>query len=125
MKLAPIRTPPREPDTVTHSTALDPFIFALSLFAMFAVAKLVVVANRDLPHRVGTGFALLGQDALFAILTGMALGLLARRSLFSSCVIYGLLCAYAAVNVPLTLALSSPLTLQIWQAAGGPLTDSI
>jgi hypothetical protein len=38
---------------------------------------------------------------------------------------YVLLAAYAALNVPVTRALSSPLTVPMWRAAGGPLADSI
>jgi hypothetical protein len=38
---------------------------------------------------------------------------------------YGALAAYAALNVPVTRVLSSPLTVPMWRAAGGPLADSI
>ena len=35
------------------------------------------------------------------------------------------LALYAAVNVPVARVLSSPLTMPMWRAAGGPLLDSI
>jgi len=110
------------------SVAIDitaPARFALSLILVFALAKLLVTAHRHLPGSPWIAFAFFGQDALFAIVTGPLLALIARRFPLASWSIYLLLCVYAAFNVPLTRALSSPLTLQIWQAAGGPLADSI
>jgi len=38
---------------------------------------------------------------------------------------YLLIAAYAALNVPVTWVLSSPLTVPMWRAAGGALADSI
>src|SRR5947207_1241481 len=69
--------------------------FALSLFIVFALAKLLVIAHRYLPGSPWIAFAFFGQDALFAIAAGLSLALIARRFRIASWSIYALLCGYA------------------------------
>jgi hypothetical protein len=97
---------------------------ALALFGVLVVAKLLVLAGRDLPWSVWAPFALFWQDALVALLFG-ALDAVLRRRPAIVWTLYCLIAGYAAVNVPITRILSSPLTWQMSQATGGALSDSI
>src|SRR5436190_7892936 len=97
---------------------------ALALFGTLAVAKLLAVAGRDLPASIWMPLALLWQDALVALLFAAADAALKKKPVL----IWGLfwlITGYVAVNVALTRVLSSPLTWQMSQAAGGALADSI
>jgi hypothetical protein len=97
---------------------------ALALFGVLVVAKLLMVAGRELPWSAWMPFALFWQDALAALLFGVIDFALRRRSALGWG-LYWLVVGYAAVNVPITRILSSPLTWQMSQAAGGALSDSI
>src|SRR4030095_13970877 len=97
---------------------------ALALFGVLVVAKLLVLGGRDLPWSVWAPFALFWQDALVALLFG-ALDAGLRRKPAIVWTLYCLVAGYAAVNVPITRILSSPLTWQMSQATGGALSDSI
>jgi Sulfatase len=97
---------------------------ALALFGVLVVAKLLVLAGRDLPWSVWLPFALFWQDALVALLFGVVDAVLRRRPAVVW-ILYCLIAGYAAVNVPITRILSSPLTWQMSQATGGALSDSI
>src|SRR6266498_5427196 len=97
---------------------------ALALFGVLIAAKLLAVANRELPWSVWTPFALFWQDALVALVFGVVDSALRRKPVLGWS-LYWLIAGYAAVNVPLTRILSSPLTWQMSQATGGALADSI
>jgi arylsulfatase A-like enzyme len=97
---------------------------ALALFCVLAAAKLLAVADRELPWSFWTPVALFWQDALVALLFG-GLDFVLRRKAAASWSLYFLIAGYAAVNVPLTRILGSPLTWQMSQATGGALADSI
>src|SRR5437899_694378 len=103
----------RRPVTVNMAA---PAQFVFSLFIVFALAKLLVILDRHLAFSPLVVFALLGQDALFAVAAGLLLAVIASRFPVVSWSTCAFLCVYAAFNVPLTRALSSPLTLQISQA---------
>ena len=97
---------------------------ALALFGVLIAAKLLAVAGRELPWSVWTPFAMFWQDALVALVFG-AVDFALRRKPALGWSLYWLIAGYAAVNVPLTRILSSPLTWQMSQATGGALADSV
>jgi arylsulfatase A-like enzyme len=97
---------------------------ALALFGVLVVAKLLASAGRELPWSAWTPLALFWQDALIAFLFGVIDSALRRKPVLAW-VLYCLIVVYAAVNVPITRILSSPLTWQMSQATGGALADSI
>ncbi len=97
---------------------------ALSLFGVFVVARVLVLAGRDLPHSVWLAPAYLWQDALAALLFA-ALDLTARKRPWLTRGVYGCVVLYIAVNVPVACLLSTPLTWPMLRAARGTLADSI
>ena len=97
---------------------------AVALFGVFVVAKLAILAGRPIQlsgwdaHRVLlAGRA--GRACVFALLDGAV-----RRQWFGW-ILYGAVVLYVAINVPIALVLSSPLTWPMLGAAGGALSDSI
>src|SRR5437867_1264398 len=96
---------------------------AASLFGVLILARTVVLAGRDIPFSFWTPIAYLWQDLLVALIFA-ALDSLIRRA-WAGWLLYAALVAYVAVNVPITLVLSSPLTWTMLRAARGPLLDSI
>ena len=97
---------------------------AVGLTLVLILAKVLVLAGRDVTwswwaipayfwHDVAVGAAF----GLFETVGPAAGGDFDRRTMRSS--------VYAALNVPVARALSSPLTMPMWRAAGGPLLDSI
>ena len=68
-------------------------------------------------------FAYFWQDALVALVFYAADATLRRPRLAWSA--YVIIALYAAVNVPVTLVLSSPLTRAMLRAARGALADSV
>src|SRR5262245_9108635 len=96
---------------------------AASLFATLALAHLLVLVGRSAPLSPWAPVAYLWQDLLVALLFG-AIDILFRRSRLVW-PLYGAIVLYAAINVPVTRILSSPLTLPMMRAARGPLADSI
>jgi arylsulfatase A-like enzyme len=99
-------------------------MMALSLFGVFVVARVLVLAGRPLPHSAWALPAFLWQDAL-AALCFVALELAARRRPWPRWGAYGLIVFYVAVNVPIACLLSTPLTWPMLRAARGTLADSI
>ncbi|HEV3024313.1 MAG TPA: sulfatase-like hydrolase/transferase, partial [Pirellulales bacterium] len=96
---------------------------AAGLFAVFALGKLIVLWGRELPLSPWTPIAFLWQDLAF-VLAFAAFDRLSRR-VSVNWTAYALLVAYAALNVPLARAISSPLTWPMLRAAGSTLSDSI
>src|SRR5262249_2955099 len=97
---------------------------AASLFGVFVLSKLLVLAGRDIPLSLWTPLAYLWQD-LFVALLFAAFDFAARRRPWAGWGVYGLLVLYAAVNVPVACTLSTPLTWPLLRATGGTLADSI
>jgi arylsulfatase A-like enzyme len=96
---------------------------ATSLVGVLVVARVLATAHRDLPLTWWSPAALLWHDCA----VGFAFWLLDRslrrpRWMWAP---YWVIAAYVALNVPAAWALSSPLTVPMWRAAGGPLADSI
>src|SRR6266536_2186620 len=96
---------------------------AASLFGVFLVARILVLAGRNLPFSVWAPIAYVWQDLLFCLLFA-AFESVFRRSRMMW-LLYGAVVALAAVNVPVVRVLSSPLTWPMMRAARGPLADSI
>lgn len=94
---------------------------AASLFLVFALAKAAVVCGHTLTPSVWTPVAYFWQDALAALLFA-AFEWKAPKPLATA--VYWVLVVYAAVNIPVGRALSTPLTVPMLRAAGGPLADS-
>lgn len=97
---------------------------ALGLFLILVFAHVLMLAGRELPMTAWTPVALFWQDAAVAL----AFALLARLLRKAPALVrsaYGLIVAWAALNVPIAWALSSPLTLPMLRAARGTLWESI
>ena len=96
---------------------------AASLLGVFVLAKLLVLAGRDIPLSLWAPWAYLWQDVFVALLFA-ALDYAVRRA-WVGWAAYALLVLYTAVNVPVACTLSTPLTWPLLRAARGPLADSI
>jgi sulfatase-like protein len=86
-------------------------------------AKAVTLAGHHIPLSVWSPFAYFWQDVGVA-----ALFFLIDRGLNGPAAawgVYALLAAYAAINVPLVMVLSTPLTWTMMRAARGPLSDAV
>lgn len=105
--------------------ASDPhhLVRALSLTAVLVFARTLSLAGRDLDWSIWTIPAYYWHDA--AVGAGFLLFDRLLRPRRWGWLIYAILVAYAAINVPVTRALSSPLTVPMLRAAGGALLDSI
>jgi arylsulfatase A-like enzyme len=97
---------------------------AASLFGVFLMAKVLILADRGVPCSLWTPLAFLWQDALMALLFG-ALDYAIRRRPALGWGLYALAVLYTAVNAPVACLLSSPLTWPMLRAAHGTLADSI
>jgi hypothetical protein len=96
---------------------------ALSLIVVLVVAKLLAIAGRDLPESIWLWPAFVWHDIAVGAAFWAIDRLLGRPRLMWAP--YALIAAYAAVNVPVMRVLSSPVTVPMWRATRGPLTDSI
>lgn len=90
---------------------------------MLASAKAVTLAGRQIPWSAWSPFAYFWQDVLVALIF-YAVDRALRRPVLAWAA-YGAVAAYAALNVPITLVLSTPLTRTMIRAAGGPLADAV
>jgi hypothetical protein len=93
------------------------------LLAVLLAARTISLIGRPVPLSLWSPFAYLWQDVLVAFLFFIADGRLKRPRV--AWVMYGLFVAYAALNVPVTRVLSTPLTWTILRAARGPLADAV
>src|SRR5262245_3068313 len=96
---------------------------ALSLFTVLALAKVATLWGRDIPLSAWTPLAYFWQDALIALAFG-TFERVVKRS-WINWAIYGSIVLYAAINVPLVRALSTPMTWPMARATRGTLLDSI
>jgi len=94
-----------------------------SLVAVFVLAKVLMLAGRDVSWSWWTIPAYFWHDIAAGAVFWIVDVLAGRRRILW--LFYAVLALYAAVNVPVARALSSPLTMPMWRAAGGPLLDSI
>jgi hypothetical protein len=93
------------------------------LLAVLLAARAVTLLGRHVPLSIWSPFAYLWQDVLVALLFFIVDARLKRPRL--AWVMYAVLVAYVALNVPVTRVLSTPLTWTMLRAARGPLADAI
>ena len=109
------------------SAATRPVVHAASLLAVFIVARMAVLWGRSIDWSAWAVIAYLWQDILvagiFGVAAWMAPRLHARRSMVAA--LYWAAAAYAALNIPVTIVLSTPLTWRMVRGTGGALADSI
>src|ERR1700691_3830570 len=94
---------------------------AASLFLVFVVAKVAMVAGHSIPLSPWTPLAYFWQDVLAAVVFAALEQILPKPA---SRLLYWALVLYAAINIPVARAVSSPLTWPMLRAARGPLSDS-
>jgi hypothetical protein len=96
---------------------------AACLFAVLVSAKAITLVGRDVPLSAWSPFAYLWQDVCLVLLFFVVDRALRRPA--PAWFLYALLAAYAAVNVPVTLVLSTPLTRSMLRGARGALADAV
>jgi arylsulfatase A-like enzyme len=97
-------------------------IGALSLLGVLAAAKTITLVAARVPLSIWAPLAYYWQDVLVA-LAAFAAFALAGRTLGR--LLYVTVAAYVALNVPVTLVLSTPMTRPMLRATGSALADSI
>jgi hypothetical protein len=118
---------PRRAGLVVAAQAAEsrPALRAASLFAVLVSAKAIALLGHGLhvPLSWWAPFAYLWQDvsvaALFFVIDRSFKGPAAAWA------VYAVLAAYAALNVPVVLVLSTPLTWTMLRGARGPLSDAV
>jgi hypothetical protein len=93
---------------------------AVSLLLVLVVAKLAILNGHTVPLSFWTPIAYLWQDVLVVLLFALVEMAVRRVGL-----LYWGLAIYAALNIPVGRAVSTPLTWPMLRAARGPLADSI
>jgi hypothetical protein len=93
------------------------------LLAVLLAARATTLFGRHVPLSIWSPFAYLWQDVFVALLFFIADARLKRPRL--AWVMYAVLVAYVALNVPVTRVLSTPLTWTMLRAARGPLADAV
>jgi hypothetical protein len=91
--------------------------------AVLVSAKAITLLGRDVPLSVWSPFAYLWQDVCLVLLFFVVDRALRRAA--PAWMLYALLAAYAAINVPVTLVLSTPLTRSMMRGARGALADAV
>lgn len=86
-------------------------------------AKAIGLWGRELPQSWTTPVAYLWHDVAVVLLFWLVDGVIRRPRVMW--LLYVVLVAYAALNVPVVRVLSSPLTVPMLRAAGAPLLDSV
>ncbi len=98
-----------------------------SLFLVFLLAKTAMVWGRAAPMTGWSLVAYVWQDAMVALAFAaidFALKKIGAPARIAS-LIYWIAAIYAAINIPVGRAVSTPLTWPMLRAARGPLADSI
>lgn len=100
---------------------------AVSLFAILALAKSIVLASHPTAWNGWAPLAYFWQDALVALLfAAVELSFRNPRTGRMFCItIYWMLVIYAVINIPVGRAVATPLTWAMLRAARGPLADSM
>src|SRR5204863_7302418 len=87
------------------------------------VAKAMMLAGRDIVSTPWLPFAYFWQDVLVAVVFGACARFVRQpAAIWAS---YALLVSYVALNVPIALEVSAPLSWTMIRAAGAPLADSV
>ena len=90
---------------------------------MLVTAKAVTLLGHAVPLSAWSPVAYFWQDVCVALIFFIVDRALRRPALAWG--IYALLALYAAINVPVALVLSTPLTSTMMRAARGPLADAV
>lgn len=96
---------------------------AISLLAVFILAKILVLAGHPVPLSAWTLFAYFWQDVIAAAVFATLDAAIGRR--WFGWTLYAAAVGYVAINIPIARFLSSPLTWPMLKATGGALSDSI
>jgi len=96
---------------------------AASLVCVLILAKLLAIGDREFAWSIWTLPAYVWHDVVVGVGFWVLDRLTGRSGLLW--VLYGAIVALAAIDVPVTRALSSPLTVPMLRAAGAPLLDSV
>jgi len=99
----------------------------VALLLVFALAKAAMVGGHAAPVTGWWPLAYLWQDAMVALALAAfdaALEAVGATSRIAS-LVYWAIAIYAAINIPVGRAVSTPLTLPMLRAARGPLADSM
>src|SRR5262249_39236457 len=96
---------------------------AASLLCVLVLAKLCMATSHSVEASAWAPVAYLWQDLLLVVLFA-GFDALVRRS-WLGWTAYGLIVAYAAVNVPVARVLGTPLTAPMLRATRGTLADSV
>src|SRR5580658_2327893 len=94
---------------------------AFNLLFVFVVAKVAMIAGHSIPLSPWTPLAYFWQDVLVAAVFAVLERGLPKPA---SRLLYWALVLYAAINIPVARAVSSPLTWPMLRAARGPLSES-
>jgi len=93
------------------------------LLGVLLLARLFTQPGTSVPFSFWVPIAYLWQDVA-VVLAFTIVDYIVRRD-WLGWTLYALIVAYVSFNVPVARALSSPLTLPMIRAAGGPLSDSV
>jgi lipoteichoic acid synthase len=97
---------------------------AVSLCLVFVLAKAAAIAGHHLPLSWWSLIAWFWQDAAVALaFAALELALGGRRR--TAWVVYAILAAYAALNIPVVRAVATPITWPMLRATGSALSDSL
>lgn len=96
---------------------------AACLLAVLVTAKAVTLLGHRVPLSAWAPVAYFWQDVCVALLFFLFDRAIRRPTLAWS--VYALFAVYAAINVPVALVLSTPLTWAMMRAARGPLADAV
>jgi len=95
----------------------------VGLIGVLLLARLLMQPGTLLPFSIWVPIAYLWQDV--AVVLAFAIVDYTVRRDWLGWTLYALIVGYVAFNVPIARVLSSPLTLSMIRAAGGPLSDSV
>jgi len=110
---------------VAQETESGHALRAICLLAVLVLAKTLTLLflHQSVTWSMWALVAYFWQDVLAALIFLLVDASLKRPVL--AWVLYGVIAAYVAINVPVTLVLSTPLTWTLMRATGGPLADSV
>jgi phosphoglycerol transferase MdoB-like AlkP superfamily enzyme len=99
-------------------------MMAAALFVVLFAAKAATLAGYSLPPSGWTPAAYLWHDAALVALFALFEHHGRRRPRFVA-MVYAIVAAYIAITIPVVRVLGTPLTVPMWRATGGALSDSI
>src|SRR5437660_11754223 len=97
---------------------------AICFFGVLLLARILVLAGRNVPLSAWSPVAYLWQDLLI-VLVFTLLDRITRRRPWIAWMVYSATALYVAINVPLICLMSSPITISMLRATRGTLADSI